>query len=301
MRATRVRRGHARASHVLIRSCADSGSGPAGRYGIAPRGTLRPASKCHGASVGDMTTVAGDTDLAAVGAVLSDPARCRVLLALGDGRSLCASVLAEEAGVTASTASAHLAKLVDAGLLTVTRRGRFRYFTLAGPQVAELIETVAKLAPAQPVRSLRQGTRAHAVRRARACYDHLAGRLGVSLAEAMLASGMLAGDNSVDFDSTSDSRPVGSVRDGDGLTLTAPGRDALIELGVAVPKSDHVRCCIDWTEQRHHVSGAHGRAMLSRFIDLGWLRRATAGRAVYVTDSGATGLVRTFGLAELPQ
>jgi DNA-binding transcriptional ArsR family regulator len=248
-----------------------------------------------------MTTTAGDTDLSAVGAVLSDPARCRVLLALGDGRSLCASVLAEEAGVAPSTASTHLAKLVDAGLLTATTRGRFRYFALAGPQVADLIETVARLAPAQPVSSLRQGTRAHAVRRARACYDHLAGKLGVALTEAMLDRGMLAGDNLVDFATTSGSRPVGSVRDGDGLTLTAAGRGALVDLGVDVPASDHVRCCVDWTEQRHHVSGALGRAILTRVIDLGWLRRGTAGRAVYLTDAGTTGLAAEFGLTELPR
>jgi DNA-binding transcriptional ArsR family regulator len=243
-----------------------------------------------------MTSIAGDTDLAAVGAVLSDPARCRVLLALGDGRSLCASVLAEEAGVAPSTASTHLAKLVDAGLLTATTRGRFRYFTLAGPQVGELIESVARLAPAQPVSSLREGTRAHAVRRARACYDHLAGRLGVDLADAMFERDMLTGDNTVDFETTSDSRPVGSVRSSDGLTLTSHGRDALTELGVDVPASDHVRCCIDWTEQRHHVSGAHGRAILTRFIDLGWLRRGSAGRAVYITEAGSSGLAESFGL-----
>jgi DNA-binding transcriptional ArsR family regulator len=243
-----------------------------------------------------MASIAGDTDLAAVGALLSDPARCRVLLALGDGRSLCASVLAEEAGIAPSTASTHLAKLVDAGLLTATTRGRFRYFTLSGPQVGELIESVARLAPAQPISSLRQGTRAHAVRRARACYDHLAGRLGVDLADALIEQDMLAGDNTVDFETTSDSRPVGSVRSSDGLTLTPHGRETLAGLGVDVPASDQVRCCIDWTEQRHHVSGAHGRAILTRFIDLGWLRRGPAGRAVYITDTGASGLAESFGL-----
>jgi DNA-binding transcriptional ArsR family regulator len=243
-----------------------------------------------------MTTTSGDVDLAAVGSVLSDPARCRVLLALGDGRSLCASVLAEEAGVTPSTASSHLAKLVDAGLLTATTRGRFRYFALAGPQVGELIETVARLAPAQPVTSLRQGTRAHAVRRARACYDHLAGRLGVALTETMLERGLLAGDNTVDFDRTSDTRPVGWVQGGDGLTLTAAGRDTLTKLGVVVPPRDQVRCCVDWTEQRHHISGAHGRAVLTRFVDLGWLRRGPAGRAVFITGDGAHGLKDSFGL-----
>jgi DNA-binding transcriptional ArsR family regulator len=243
-----------------------------------------------------MTTTTGDVDLSAVGAVLSDPARCRVLLALGDGRSLCASVLADEAGVTASTASSHLARLVDAGLLTATTRGRFRYFTLAGPQVSELIEAVARLAPAQPVRSLRQGTRAHAVRRARACYDHLAGRLGVALTDAMIERGLVDGDNDVDFGRTPDARPVGPVRTGDGLTLTPRGRAALADLGVDVPPRNQVRCCVDWTEQRHHISGAHGRAVFARFVELGWIRRGAAGRAVHITDAGSAGLEDSFGI-----
>jgi DNA-binding transcriptional ArsR family regulator len=247
-----------------------------------------------------VTALAGDADIAAVGAVLADPARCRVLLALGDGRSLCASMLADEAGIAPSTASGHLSRLVDAGLLTATTRGRFRYFTLAGPHVGELIESVARIAPAQPVRSLRQGTRAHAVRRARACYDHLAGRLGVALTDAMVSRQWLAGDNTVDVDATTDSRPVGWVQDGDGLTMTPVGRQSLLDLGVAVPKAEHVRCCVDWTEQRHHISGAHGRALLTRLIELGWLTRGTAGRAVYVSDAGTAGLLDSFGLTELP-
>ena len=133
----------------------------------------------------------GDTDLAAVGALLAEPARARVLLALADGRSLAAGVLATEAGVAPSTASHHLARLVDAGLISVVTRGRHRYFTLAGPHVGELIEAVARVAPAQPITSLRQGTRAHAVRHARRCYDHLAGRLGVAVADALQEQGAL--------------------------------------------------------------------------------------------------------------
>jgi DNA-binding transcriptional ArsR family regulator len=243
-----------------------------------------------------MTAIAGDTDLAAVGSVLADPARCRVLLALGDGRSLCASVLADEAGVSASTASTHLSKLVDAGLITAVTRGRFRYFSLAGPHVGELIETVARFAPAQPVRSLRQGTRANAVRRARACYDHLAGRLGVALTEAMVERRMLEGDTTVDFARTPDSRPVGYLPDSEGLTLTADGRSFLGELGVDVPPSTHVRCCIDWTEQRHHISGRHGRAVFSRLVELDWLRRSDTGRAVLVTTTGDEAFAQTFGI-----
>src|SRR5436190_1559997 len=135
----------------------------------------------------------GDTDLAALGSVLAERSRARMLLALGDGRALPASVLASEAGVAASTASGHLARLVDAGLLDVDVQGRHRYYRLAGPQVAELIETLARVAPTAPVRSLREGTRAHALRAARTCYDHIAGRLGVDIFAALIAGGAVRG------------------------------------------------------------------------------------------------------------
>jgi DNA-binding transcriptional ArsR family regulator len=123
----------------------------------------------------------GDADIAAVARLFADPARCAVLLALDDGRALPASVLAEEAGVSRSTASSHLTKLTEAGLLSVETHGRHRYYRLAGPQVGELIEQLVQLAPARPVRSLREGTKAARLRSARTCYDHFAGRLGVEL------------------------------------------------------------------------------------------------------------------------
>jgi DNA-binding transcriptional ArsR family regulator len=128
---------------------------------------------------------AGDADLASVGALLAEPARAKVLLALSDGRSLPASMLAAEAGVAASTASHHLARLVDGGLISVAARGRHRYYALASSDVAELLEAAARVAPPQPITSLREGTRAHALRYARRCYDHLAGRLGVAVAESL--------------------------------------------------------------------------------------------------------------------
>jgi DNA-binding transcriptional ArsR family regulator len=145
--------------------------------------------------------------MASIGALLADPSRCRVLLALDDGRALPASRLAAEAGVAASTASSHLGKLVDAGLLTVQSQGRHRYYRLAGPDVGRLIESVIQLAPAQPIRSLRQDTRAHALRQARTCYDHLAGRLGVSLMGALIERGALTGgDGTFDPDDAVDDR-----------------------------------------------------------------------------------------------
>jgi DNA-binding transcriptional ArsR family regulator len=238
----------------------------------------------------------GDVDLSRVGSLLADPGRCRVLLALGDGRSLPASQLADEAGVSPSTASEHLAKLVAGELLTVARRGRYRYYCLAGPKVGELIEAVARLSPPQPIRSLRQETRAHAVRRARSCYGHLAGQLGVNLTDAMVEQQLLVGDNEVDLDRMIGGRPAGGVLDPVGLTLTPTGRDRLTTFGVDLPVADVVRCCVDWTEQRHHVSGAFGRAVLRRLHDLDWLRRSPSGRAVLVTDAGRQGLLADFGV-----
>jgi DNA-binding transcriptional ArsR family regulator len=158
---------------------------------------------------------AGDADLATVGALLAEPARAKVLLALADGRSLAASMLASEAGVAASTASHHLARLTEAGFVRAVARGRHRYFTLAGPQVAELLEAAARVAPPQPVTSLREGTRAHALRYARRCYDHLAGRLGVAVADALQERGVL------------------DAGGGAGFTVTAEGADVLADLGIA--------------------------------------------------------------------
>src|SRR6185503_15390704 len=175
----------------------------------------------------------GDADIAAVGALLGDRARTRILAALGDGRALAASQLAVEAGVAASTASEHLARLVDGGLLACERHGRHRYYRIAGPDVAGLLEAMARLAPPAPVASLREGTRAHALRVARTCYDHLGAR---------------------------DDRLSAFGRDVD-YVLTARGAGALGDLGVdldgaAASRRPFVRYCVDWSEQRHHLAGA---------------------------------------------
>lgn len=185
----------------------------------------------------------GDADLSAIGSLLADPGRCRVLLALADGRALPASMLANEAGVSPATASTHLRKLVGAGLLTVTPRGRYRYYSLAGRHVGELIEVIARLTPPQPVRSLREGTRAHAIRYARRCYDHLAGRLGVAVTAALLEQAVLTGpDEPVELD---ERRPGGGLLEPTGYTLTEGGRAMLQRLGVTPPQSPVVRAA--WT------------------------------------------------------
>jgi DNA-binding transcriptional ArsR family regulator len=243
----------------------------------------------------------GDADIAKVGALVADPARARILLALGDGRALPASVLADEAGVAPSTASAHLGKLVDGKLLTVERHGRHRYFALAGKDVAELIEALAKVAPPAPVRSLREGTRAHAVRNARTCYDHLAGVLGTQLMASMLDRGLLTGGDGA-FDRSTAREDRLSARGSDyDYRLTARGEDELEQFGIDFAElrsrpRPMVRYCVDWSEQRHHLAGSLGAALADRMFDLRWVSRARRGRAVTVSDEGARGLEETFGL-----
>jgi|tagenome__1003787_1003787.scaffolds.fasta_scaffold20697444_2 DNA-binding transcriptional ArsR family regulator len=232
----------------------------------------------------------GDTDIAALAAVLADPGRARMLAALGDGRALPASVLADEAGVAASTASEHLRKLTKAGLVSAERHGRHRYFRLAGPHIGELLEAMARVAPTAPVRSLREGTRAQALREARTCYDHLAGKLGTDLFAALLEREVIVGGDGL-FD------PELARKD----RLSAPGWDVeyrlgdpepLEELGIDLPTGRRplIRYCIDWSEQRHHLGGALGAAIADRLFDLKWIKRAKGTRAVHVTPQGEAGL-----------
>jgi DNA-binding transcriptional ArsR family regulator len=242
----------------------------------------------------------GDTDIAKVASLLADPARTKILLALGDNRALAASVLADEAGVAASTASSHLKRLVNGGFLTVEKHGRHRYYRLAGPHVGQLIEALARVAPPAPVRSLKDGTRAQAVRFARTCYDHLAGKLGTELMASMIERGWLdGGDGSFDPGRAEQDRLSAPGWDVD-YRLTQQGIDALADFGVHLDELPArrrlVRYCIDWSEQRHHLAGAVGAAIADRTFELGWATRAKNTRAVHVTDEGAEGLRSTFGV-----
>jgi DNA-binding transcriptional ArsR family regulator len=240
----------------------------------------------------------GDADIAAVASLLADPARCKVLLALDDGRALPASVLADEAGITRSTASSHLGKLTDAGLLSVETHGRHRYYRLAGPEVGELLEHLVRLSPPRPVRSLREGTRAATLRSARTCYDHFAGRLGVQIMGTLLDREVLVGGDG-HYDPQRDghdalSSPGHEIH----YELTDRGRTFLADVGIELPTSRRplVRYCVDWTEQRHHLSGALGRAVLDRFLSARWVKRMPRGRAIRVTDAGRTALADAFGI-----
>jgi DNA-binding transcriptional ArsR family regulator len=249
--------------------------------------------------------VRGDADIARIGALVADPARARILMALGDGRALAASVLADEAGVAASTASAHLGKLVDGGLLNVQSRGRHRYFELAGPQVGALIETLAGMAPPAPVRSLREGTRAHAVRTARTCYDHLAGRLGAGLMGALLERGLLVGGDGTFAAEAAERDRLSAPGTDHDYRLTPRGREELGAFGIdfdalAGRSRPLIRYCVDWSEQRHHLAGALGAALAERMLELGWVSRARRGRAVHISPEGSAGLAQAFGLEVEP-
>jgi DNA-binding transcriptional ArsR family regulator len=244
--------------------------------------------------------VDGDADIAKVGSLVADPGRARILLALGDGRALPASVLAQEAGIAASTASAHLSKLVQGRLLEVERHGRHRYFRASGPEVGNLIEALSRFAPAAPVRSLRDGTAAQALRTARTCYDHLAGRLGADLMAAMIARGVLTGGDGLFHGARVGgdrlSAPGGDV----DYTVTDVGVRELYGLGIeitALPRRRPlVRYCVDWSEQRHHLAGALGAALADRLLELAWIERRPRGRALLITDAGRDGLRERFGV-----
>lgn len=231
-----------------------------------------------------------EADIAGVAAAIGDPSRTRVLLALAGGRALPASALAGEAGVSASTISGHLSRLLDAKLLTVERDGRHRYYRLATPEVASTLEWLARIAQPVPVRTLRRTTRAAALLRARLCYDHLAGQLGVAVMAALLERDVLT-----------PAEPSGGAQPARYL-VTSDGRAELAAFGVDVSsvagRRPSVRYCLDWAERRPHLAGQLGGALTSRLFELDWLRRGRARRVVHLTDAGHTGLRDTFGVTE---
>jgi DNA-binding transcriptional ArsR family regulator len=217
--------------------------------------------------------------LAEVASLVGDPARAAMVLALWDGRARPAGELARIAGVSPATASAHLAKLVSGGLLTREPRGRHRDYRLAGPRVAHALEALAGLVPLHRPRA---DGEIPAIRRARLCYDHVAGQLGVALSDALVARrvlGLTRGDYAI--------RPAGRtwlVRFGVPLTTLAAGRRPL------------VRACLDWTERREHLGGAVGAALAGELLERGWIARERDTRALRVTDPGRRGLRRLLDL-----
>jgi DNA-binding transcriptional ArsR family regulator len=224
-----------------------------------------------------------EPSFAALGAIIGAPARANMLSALFDGRALTATELARVAGITSQTASSHLYKLLDAKLLIVEKHGRFRYYKLANPQVAEALEPLTLLTPHKPTPARTTNKEIAGIRNARFCYDHVAGTLGVALTSAMLKHGYLA-ENERDY------------------RVTTRGEAFLERLGIDLPEIKDqrrvfARKCLDWSERKPHVSGALGAAIASALIAKGWLKRAKTGREVKVTDTGHKAISRYFGVS----
>lgn len=221
--------------------------------------------------------------IARIAALVGEPARTAMLLELLDGRSLTANELARAANVGAATASRHLSLLVDAGLVEATPSGRHRYHRLASAQVARMLEGIMQIAgrEAASARRMATGPRDAAMRRARTCYDHIAGRLGVAIAQK------LQDDGAVAFD-------------GESGHVTERCADALAPLGIAAASLDaapggraHCRPCMDWSERRPHVAGRLGALICSHALERGWLVRRA--RTLDITPPGAVALREWLG------
>ncbi len=245
----------------------------------------------------------GEVDIAAVASLVADRTRARVLGALSDGRSLPATVLASEAGVSPQAASSQLARLVEAGLLEVERTGRNRYYRLATGQVATVLEVLAQLAPMQPVKSLRQATRANAVREARTCYDHLAGRLGVQITRALIDAGALAATDGIQDNRRRASDLVSTQMPEHPYVLGPAAVEVFGHLGIPAQaladgrsRRPLLRFCMDWSEQRHHLAGRLGALLCTAFLDAGWITRAPVHRAIRLTEEGRHELHARLGL-----
>jgi DNA-binding transcriptional ArsR family regulator len=239
-----------------------------------------------------------DADIASAAALIADSTRAAILRALLPDRPLAAGELARLAGVSAATASFHLAKLLEGGLITVVRQGRHRYYRLAGHEVAAALEALGLISPGLPVRTLRQSREAVALAEARTCYDHLAGRAGVELLDGLLRRGLLEEKSGrTDRGDTSWNR----------FEVTGAGAKELGSFGLNLLQIRRARrhfagTCIDWTQRRRHLNGALAAAITSRMFELGWIERGSAGqrrRSVRVTPAGIEGLACTFGV-DLP-
>lgn len=226
-------------------------------------------------------------DIAHIATLIGDPARANMLTALMSGKALTATELAAEAGVTPQTASSHLRKLQDGGLLSLRQSGRHRYFALAGEDVALTLENLMGLAAGRGHLRTRTGPKDAALRQARVCYNHLAGQRGVQLFRSMRAMGHFETDAS-------------------GIALSQAGEQFVRNFGVDLDDLSHNRApmcreCLDWSARESHLAGKLGRAMLTRIEHLGWANRIPDSRVVRFTQSGLSAFDRAFATASSPR
>ncbi|MEL3890432.1 helix-turn-helix transcriptional regulator [Ferrovibrio sp. MS7] len=221
--------------------------------------------------------------LAEIAALIGDPARANMLAALMAGQALTASELALIAGIAPSTASSHLGKLQAGGLLAQEAQGRHRYFRLNGPLVAQALEAIMAVAGAAPKPKRLPGPRDADMRRARTCYDHIAGELGVKLTDALIARGCIE-------------------RSGQDFILTQQGRAFFDQLGIdlaglKVARRGLARVCLDWSERRPHLAGALGAALARHCLKAGWVAQAKGARTLSVTRTGKAAFEKYFAVA----
>jgi len=223
-----------------------------------------------------------DAQVATVVQLLADASRVAMLWALSDGRPVPATELARAANVKPSTASAHLSRLVAGGLVVREKRGRQRLYRLTRPEIIEAMEGLARIAPVGPARTFREGKAAAQVREARTCYDHLAGRRAVLIARALEQRSIL-------------------LRAGTQYSLGPEGEGFFASLGIDVEharkaRRTFARACLDWSEREGHLAGALGAALLERMLELCWIERTDASRAVTFSNAGRRALHDVFGL-----
>jgi DNA-binding transcriptional ArsR family regulator len=224
--------------------------------------------------------VTSQPDFAKVAALMGDPARASMLSALTGPDALPASELAGIARISLPTASHHLGKLVDGGLVKVEKHGRHRYYGLAGEQVVHAVEALSALAPDAPVRGLKDSVVSDALRAGRTCYDHLAGQLGVAVADALADKHVIEHTD-------------------DGIELGDNAHAWCVEFGIELPSNGRrplVRSCLDWSERRHHIAGALGAGIATALLERGWIERLNNGRAVRPTQEGDKQLAKHFAL-----
>ena len=227
--------------------------------------------------------------IAEIGAMVGEPARTAMLLNLMDGRALTAGELARAAGVAPQTASGHLAQLTRAGLLAMEKQGRHHYHRLASPRVAQMLESLMEVAAERrgpPSRRFATGPRDAALRAARTCYDHIAGRLGVGISDAMIARGWVEASD-------------------EGALVTDSGAAFLTRLGAAFDAAARstklsrpfCRLCLDWSERRPHIAGRLGKALCEHSLSRGWVRKRAGMRALDITLAGDRAFREVFGIA----
>ena len=223
-------------------------------------------------------------DMAMIASLVGDPARSNMLTTLMSGRALTATELAQEAGITAQTASSHLSKLEAGHLVVPEKQGRHRYFRLSGPDVAAVLEGLMGLAARAGHLRVRTGPADPGLRRARVCYDHLAGDLGVRMLDSMTGRKLLRAQK-------------------DSIALTPQGERFVADLGIDLPalggsRRPLCKTCLDWSVRRSHLAGSLGAAILSRFYELNWARREKGNRVVTFSPKGTARFNALFGSVE---